>query len=232
MELDDFSLEPLEKELLVDSVETNASVSLVRSDNSYSGFVPLTPSAVKTLTDQGVKVFVEFGFAAGSPYADAEYAEAGAEFVEKFADLAILGKVIVKYNGFTMEQVMTIPKDKVVFTVMRPENLSVGYVDALNSRNITSFSAELIKGERGEAVLGKIGEESLSPIGHCVALSSFLLPLVETLLFTPTIAYAIQRNPLITQGVYTHLGWLCSREIADELGIRWRDLLSLCWDLN
>ena len=232
MDIDDFSLEPQKEELLLEIPNTSTSISLIKPEDPSCNAVALTPSAVKYLIEQNIRVFVQYGFSANSPYSDSDYADAGAEFVDKFPDLAILGKIIIKFDSFTEEQLIVVPQEKIIFSTKLPNNLSIEYIKILNSKRIVSFAGVLLKDAIGESLVDKIISESLSDLGFNVALSSLLLPIVETLVHSPNIPYALQKNMHLIQGIYTYKAWLCSQIIAEKLNLQWRDILSLCWDLN
>ncbi|MCR4879062.1 MAG: hypothetical protein K5901_07080, partial [Bacteroidales bacterium] len=59
-----------------------------------------------------------------------------------------------------------------------------------------------------------------------------MFPVVDTLVHAPTVAYALQRAPELLQAVLCHAGSLCHQPTAERLHLPFRDILSLCWDLN
>ena len=195
-----------------------------------SGF--LTPNAVRTLTDQQVKVFAQFGLANHNPFSDTDYADAGAEFTHHYADLALLSNLILKFDAFTLDQIALSKENQILFSILSPENLSPEYLEAVNEKKITMICLDLLKDDSGIPVIDKIRKETLSEAGFQIALSNFVLPLIDTLVHAPSITYALQRAPELIHAYLCHAGTLCHQPTAEQLHLPWRDIVSLCWDLN
>ena len=195
-----------------------------------SGF--LTPNALRTLIDQGIKVFAQFGFANHNPFSDTDYADAGVEFTNHFADLSMLSPLVFKFDAFTPDQIALSKEKQVLFSMLLPDDLNPDYIEAVNERKITLIGLNLLHGDDGIPAMDKIRKETLSDAGFQIALSNFLLPLADTLVHAPSFAYALQRAPELMQGVLCHAGHLCHQPTAERLKLPWRDILSLCWNLN
>ena len=86
--------------------------------------------------------------------------------------------------------------------------------------------------DEGIPVIDKIRKETLSEAGFQIALSNFLFPLIDTLVHAPSIAYALQRAPELMSAILCHDGTLCHQPTAEQLHLPWRDIVSLCWNLN
>ena len=91
---------------------------------------------------------------------------------------------------------------------------------------------DLLQNDEGTPVVDKIRKETLSEAGFQIALSNFLFPLVDTLVHAPSIAYALQRTPELMSAILCHAGTLCHQPTAEQLHLPWRDIVSLCWNLN
>ena len=93
-------------EAAVEAPVRKLSLALAKPETTRpdSGF--LTPNAVRTLTDQQVKVFAQFGLANHNPFSDADYADAGAEFTHHYADLSMLSHLVITYLS-RMGQILT-----------------------------------------------------------------------------------------------------------------------------
>lgn len=195
-----------------------------------SGF--LTPNALRSLVDQSIKVFAQFGFANHNPFSDTDYADAGIEFTDHFADLSMLSPLILKFDAFTLDQIALAKENQILFSMLLPEEPSQAYIEAVNERNITLIGLNLLHGDDGIPVTDKIRQETLSEAGFQIALSNFVLPLADTLVHAPSFAYALQRAPELMQGVLCHAGHLCHQPTAERMHLPWRDIISLCWDLN
>ena len=232
MEDEKYIFDTQTEELLVETPSSTLSIAFIKPETENSDKVILTPTAVKNLVEQNIKVFMQHGFALGSSYTDADYADAGVEFVEKFVDLALLSKTLVKYDSFNEEQITAIPQERVLFTAESPKGPTARYINMLNEKRCTAIAADLAKGDDNTYIFERIRKESLSGLGLQVAVSGFVAPLIETIVHSPNISYALQLNPMLIQCIYTHAAWLCSPQIAEKTGLPWRDILSLCWELN
>ncbi len=195
-----------------------------------SGF--LTPNAVRNFTDQQIKVFAQFGFANHNPFSDADYADAGAEFAHHYADLALLSPLVLKFDTFTADQISLSKENQILFSILPPTDLSQEYIETINEKKIKMLCLGFLLDDNGTPVIEKIRKETLSEAGFQIALSNFLFPLVDTLIHAPSIAYALQRAPELMQTVFCHAGNLCHQPTAERLHLPWRDILSLCWNLN
>ena len=219
-------------EAAVETPTRKLTLALAKPETAHpdSGF--LTPNAVRTLTDQQVKVFAQFGLANHNPFSDTDYADAGAEFTHHYADLALLSNLILKFDAFTLDQIALSKENQILFSILSPENLSPEYIEAMNEKKITMICLDLLKDDSGIPVIDKIRKETLSEAGFQIALSNFVLPLIDTLVHAPSITYALQRAPELIQAYLCHAGTLCHQPTAEQLHLPWRDIVSLCWDLN
>ena len=195
-----------------------------------SGF--LTPNAVRSLIDQQLQIFVQYGFGNHNPFSDTDYAEMGAEFTRHYADLSMLSNVILKYDAFTPDQVALAKERQILFSTLSPERLTPAYIEAVNGRKVTMIALDLMHGDDGVPAPEKIRGGTLSEAGFQIALSNFVLPLAEALAHAPSLPYALQRAPELMQGILCHAGNLCHQPTADRLHLPFRDIISLCWDLN
>ena len=219
-------------EASVEAPTRKLTIALAKPETAHpdSGF--LTPNAVRTLTDQQVKVFAQFGLANHNPFSDADYADAGAEFTHHYADLALLSNLILKFDAFTLDQIALSKENQILFSVLSPENLSPEYIEAVNEKKITMICLDLLQNDDGIPVIDKIRKETLSEAGFQIALSNYVLPLIDTLVHAPSIAYALQHEPELMPAVFCHSGSLCHKQTAENLHLPWCDILSLCWNLN
>lgn len=219
-------------EAAVEAPTRKLTLALAKPETVHpdSGF--LTPNTVRTLTDQQIKVFAQFGLANNNPFSDADYADAGAEFTHHYADLALLSNLILKFDAFTLDQIALSKEYQILFSVLLPENLSSEYIEAVNEKKITMICLQLLKNDDGIRIIDEIRKETLSEAGFQIALSNFLFPIVDSLIYAPSIAYALQRTPELMSAYLCHAGTLCHQSIAGQLHLPWRDIVSLCWDLN
>ena len=219
-------------EAAVEAPTRKLTLALAKPETAHPDSAFLTPNAVRTLTDQSVKVFAQFGFANHNPFSDADYADAGAEFTHHYADLSMLSHLVIKFDAFTPDQIALSKENQILFSVLSPEDIDAEYINAVNDKKITMICLALLQDESGMPVIEKIRKATLSEAGFQIALSNFLLPIVDTLIHAPSIAYALQRTPELMQAIFCHSGTLCHKQTAENLHLPWCDILSLCWNLN
>lgn len=219
-------------EATVETPTRKLTLALAKPETVHpdSGF--LTPNAVRTFTDQSVKVFAQFGFANHNPFSDADYADAGAEFTHHYADLAMLSNLVLKFDAFTFDQMALSKENQILFSALPPVELSQEYIQTVNDKKITMICLDLLQNDEGIPVVDKIRKETLSEAGFQIALSNLLFPLIDTLIHAPSIAYALQRAPELMSAILCHAGTLCHQPTAEQLHLPWRDIVSLCWNLN
>ena len=219
-------------EAAVEAPTRKLTLALAKSETAHpdSGF--LTPNAVRNFTDQQVKVFAQFGFGNHNPFSDADYADAGAEFTHHYADLSMLSNLIFKFDAFTPDQIALSKENQILVSILPPAELSQAYIEAVNEKKITLLCLDFLRDDNGCSVTENIRKATLSEAGFQIALSNFVFPLADTLVHAPSIPYALQRAPELMSSVLCHAGTLCHQPTADLLHLPWRDVVSLCWDLN
>lgn len=209
-----------------------SSIALLKDEQPIGSFVMITPEAVHTLVERNVHVFMQHGFADHTQYTDMDYANAGVEFVDDFFMLSRMSRTLVKFTPFTDEQIALMKNEQVIFSTQFPSQISAEQIQKLNERKVIALAMNLIKEERGMYMTDKILSETWSAAGVNIALSAFLLPLFEELAEEPRIKFLLQRNPLLMQSAYCYNGFLCNKEIAELLKLPWKDITSLCWEVN
>lgn len=219
-------------EAAVETPVQKLTLALAKSENPYpdSGF--LTPNAVRIFADQQIKVFAQFGFGNHNPFSDTDYADAGAEFTQHFADLAMLSNRILKFDAFTIDQISLSKENQILLSILSPETPTPEYIEAANEKKITMFCLDMLCDGNGTSAIDIIRKSTLSEAGFQIALSNFVFPLADTLVHAPSVAYALQQAPELMQAVFCHGGSLCHQPTAERLHLPWRDILSLCWNLN
>lgn len=219
-------------EAAVETPVRKLSIALAKPETPTPDSIFLTPNAVKSLIDQQLQVYVQQCFTNNNPFTDTDYANVGVEFTSRFVDLTMLSRLVLKFDAFTLDQIALSKEKQILFSMLPPETLTPAYIQAVNERKITMICLDLLHGDDTIPVTEKIHKETLSEAGFQIALSNFVLPLAETLAHAPSLPYALQRAPELMQGILCHAGTLCHQPTAEQLHLPWRDILSLCWDLN
>lgn len=208
------------------------TIALLKDEHPIGSFVMMTPDAVHTLVERNIHVFMQHGFAEHAEFTDMDYADAGAEFVDDFFMLSHMTKVLVKFTPFTDEQIEQLREEQVIFSTQFQSQISAKQIEKLNEKRVVALAMNLIREEQGMYMTDKILSETWSASSVNIALSAFLLPLLEDLAVMTRMKFLLQRNPSLMQSAYCFNGCLCNREIAELLGQPWKDITSLCWDMN
>lgn len=225
--LDESSPIVLEDSLYIDDSKTDVTVGLVRDENP-SGKVLLSPSAVKTLVDHDLTVLMQHGFSAGTAYTDMDYADVGAEFVDDFYLLATMAKTLVKFQPFEEAQLDFMRYEQTIFSSFNPQKAKMDYIQMLTMKRISAFAFNLIEDADGHSVVDKI----LANGNSDDSLSNFVLPYIKELAFNSRLRFVLQKTPALMDSVYCFNGEVCNRDIADLLNLPYRDIVTLCWELN
>lgn len=225
--LDESSPIVLEDSLYIDDSKTDVTVGLVRDENP-SGKVLLSPSAVKTLVDHDLTVLMQHGFSAGTAYTDMDYADVGAEFVDDFYLLATMAKTLVKFQPFEEAQLDFMRYEQTIFSSFNPQKAKMDYIQMLTMKRISAFAFNLIEDADGHSVVDKI----LANDNSDDSLSNFVLPYIKELAFNSRLRFVLQKTPALMDSVYCFNGEVCNRDIADLLNLPYRDIVTLCWELN
>lgn len=229
---DDTLLATQEQPVQVQTSTEELSVGFVKDEIPVGEFVIMTPAAVQALVDDDIHVMMQHGFSQGSRYTDADYADVGVEFVDDFYLLASMARVLVKFMPFTPEQIALMKEEQFIFSTQDAAALDKAYVQGLIDKKITALAMNFIRDAKDNPVVDRILTETLSVTALNIALSNFLLPLVAELAGNSRFRFALQKRPALMESVYCYGGEVCHKEVADLLGFPYRDIVSLCWDLN
>lgn len=221
-----------EQQEQMDYPSNSSAVGFLKDDSPKRDFVMMTPTAIQTLVDNGVKVYMQHGFSAGSQFSDMDYADVGVEFVDDLFEMSSMVKLLVKFQPISEEQLAFIKDGQTIFSMQEPAQMTMSYVELLTVKRMTALATNLIEDESGHSMLDKILTETLSAVGTGIAISNFLLPYVEELAKSPRLRFALQKMPALMDSVCCYDGEVCNRDIADLLNIPYRNIVTLCWDLN
>ncbi|MBR4136592.1 MAG: hypothetical protein IKU03_09355 [Bacteroidales bacterium] len=207
-------------------------VALIKDEDVKAAYGILPPESVQTLVENNVIVYMQHGFGAHAHFTDEEYAEAGVVFEDDFTVLASLAKVLVKQTDFTEEELEKIRPEQILFSSQNLSTLSEKALQLLLEKKAAAFAWDLLHDDQQGYLVDKIFDEQISNFGITLALSNLLLPLIVDVVIHPKIRYALQKNPSLMQCIYCYNGTVCHKPLADRFLLPWKDIISLCWDLN
>lgn len=222
----------LEQPAMVGNRKSDLTVALIRDELPLSGYVMLTPNDVKTLIDNNITVFMQHGFSESTAYSDMDYANVGVEFMDDFNMLSSMARILVKYQPFTEEQLDLMKENQVLFSTQYVENVTSRYFSIMKTKRVTAFGINLLNEADGRSKLNRILSEAIFIDKKSIAISNFVLPLLMSLIFSPRLRFALQRDPALMNSVYCFEGTICNFEMTEHLKIPFCDIFSLCWDLN
>lgn len=207
-------------------------LGLVKGDRPIPDVLLFHPQVVKALVERGVKVFVQRGYADHTSMTDMDYANVGADIVDDFVALTQLAKILVKFSPFTDIETQILQNGQIIVSRVLPSELDVQYINVLAKKKISAVAINFIKGKDGWSVLDNILMSSTNAEIMTQRLAHFILPLIESLLFSNNLRYGVQTNPALLESMYCYRGTLCNKMIATQLDVMWKDILSICFDLN
>lgn len=221
-----------EQTFMLDLCEKQTSIGLVKGDRPIPDVLLCSPEVVQKLTEQEVKVFVQRGYASHTRLTDIDYANAGAEIVENFTDLAASTKILLKFSPYTNDELQHIQENQILISRVVISELTPTYLDLLKEKEAFAIAINLITDRDNWSMLDNILMSSANAEIMNKRLSLFILPLLEALASSKNFRAVVQTNPALLQSIYCFKGVLCNKEIAEHLDVMWKDILSLCLDLN
>lgn len=120
---------------------------------NFENRVALIPSSVRSLTADGAKVLIEKGAGLGSFISDDQYREAGAEIVEKAAEVWQRADIVTKVKEPLSEEFAYFREGQVIYTFLHLA-AETELTDALLRKKVTGIAYETIE-ENGQLPLLK-----------------------------------------------------------------------------
>ncbi|MFD2245728.1 alanine dehydrogenase [Pontibacter ruber] len=143
------ALYPKESMLAVEEQRRSLFIGIPKESSFQENRVGLTPDAVKQLTDQGHRIWVESGAGSPSKYSDHEFSEAGARIVYS-TDEVYEADIILKIAPPTYDEVDYLRPNQTLISALHFGNLTSDYINALLRKKINAISFELLR-DRSEA---------------------------------------------------------------------------------
>lgn len=142
------SLQP--KEALIDAGNGNKSlfIGIPKETTLQEKRVPLTPSSVQLLVNNGSEVWVETGAGKQAKFSDKEYSEAGAKIVFDKKEL-FKADIIVKVEPPTDEEIELLTHNQLLISALQHGAKSETYVKKLMSKKLNAMAFEYLKENDG-----------------------------------------------------------------------------------
>ena len=221
-----------EQTIYLEEIEQPMTLGLVRGDRPIPDVVLFTPEMVGKLCEQGVRVFVQRDYAVHTIFTNMDYADAGAEIIDNFLSLVEVSKILVKFSPFVNAELNLLREEQIIISRVIMNELTQQYIKLLKEKRAYAIAINLITDKDNWSELDNILMSSANAEIMNKRLGMFIMPLVEALLFSKNIRAVVQTNPALLQSMFCFKGILCNRLIAEHLDMMWKDILSLCFDLN
>jgi len=141
-----FSLQTQEAILQVSSKSKSLFIGVPKDNSFNENRVPLIPSAVKFLVNNGNEVWVESGAGMRSNFSDNDYSEAGAKIVYNKKEV-FNADIILKIATLSKEELSLIKPEQVIISPIQLPTLNHEYINVLREKRVTAIALEYIKDE-------------------------------------------------------------------------------------
>jgi alanine dehydrogenase len=141
-----FSLQTQEAILEVSKKSKNLFIGVPKDTSQNENRVPITPSSVKFLINNGNKVVIETGAGAKSNFTDSDYSEAGARIIYDKAEI-FNAEIILKVAPLSAEELKLLKHEQIIFSPIQLPTLKQEYINTLREKKVTAIALEYIKDE-------------------------------------------------------------------------------------
>lgn len=166
------SLQPRESLAEIGSTSKALYIGVPKETTLQEHRVPLTPSSVQVLVNNGNQVWIESGTGLGAKFSDKEFSEAGAKICYSKEEI-FKADVIVKVEPPTEEEVNLLAPDKLLISALQHGAKSEKYVRSLMAKKINALAFEYLREADGSLPVVRTMSEMA---GYCaISVASELL---------------------------------------------------------
>ncbi len=126
----------------------NLKISVPREITYQENRIPLTPTAVHLLVNNGHDVIIESGAGLKANFCDKEYSDAGAKISYNPEEL-FKSEIILKISPPTMEEINWMSQGQILISAIQPTDLKPHYIHELMNRGVTAIAYEYLRDEWG-----------------------------------------------------------------------------------
>ncbi|MDZ4668358.1 MAG: alanine dehydrogenase [bacterium] len=138
------SLQPKESLLEVNFPHKALYIGIPKETTLQEHRVPITPSSVQQLVNNGNEVWIETNAGKLANFTDKEYSEAGAKICYDRNEI-YKAEVIVKVEPPTMEELELLSMDKLLISALQHGAKSEPYIRAMMQKKINAIAFEYLK---------------------------------------------------------------------------------------
>lgn len=148
---------PLEQPAETATARRRFTIGLPRCASQAERRFPLTPEAVKILTDQGFSVKMEHDGAEVIHYSDNSYCRCGASVTDR--DTALGCDIVIHMAPLAVHEIKKLRRGALLLTLLHMDSLQPEQVHALLDRGIVSVAIDLIRDSDGNRPFADILSE-------------------------------------------------------------------------
>jgi alanine dehydrogenase len=141
-------LQPQEALLEERKHDHNLKIGVPREITYQENRIPLTPTAVHLLVNNGHEVIIETGAGLKANFHDKEYTDAGAKISFSAQDV-FKSEIVLKVSPPTMEEINWMQQGQILISAIQPAELKPMYIHELMNRGVTALAYEYLKDEWG-----------------------------------------------------------------------------------
>lgn len=137
---------PQEEMLEIRKKRKELVIGIPKEDREYENRIPLSPLAVKLLTDYGHRILIETDAGGGSNYSDLDYSEAGAEIISDRKKI-FKAEIILKIAPLKNEDIELLGSNQTIISALHYSSQSKEQIYALMRKRVRAIAFEHIKDE-------------------------------------------------------------------------------------
>ncbi|MBC7426034.1 MAG: alanine dehydrogenase [Bacteroidia bacterium] len=163
------ALQPLEQVARMKKNAEHLFIGIPREITSQENRVPLTPSAVASLVNNGHEVWIESKAGDASHFYNNEYSEAGAKIINSHEEI-YKADIVIKIEPPTAEEIEYMRPDQILISALQLEQLDPILLNRILLKRINAIAFEFLQDDSGALPFMRTMSEIA---GHaCIMLAS------------------------------------------------------------
>ena len=143
-----FEVSPKEEPAMIGTRRNKLFIGIPKDGSNLDKRVPLTPSAVSVLVNNGHRVLIESKAGEASRFKDTDFSEAGAEITLDRKQV-YEAEIILKVSPPPMEEVKMMRPNQVLISPLQLSTVKTEYIQELIKRKVTAIAFEYVKDDSG-----------------------------------------------------------------------------------
>ncbi len=142
------TLQPQEMPAAIITSNQQLLIGVAKDSTFQENRVPLTPSSVGLLVNNGHDVIIESGAGKGANFSDTNYSEAGAR-IGYDKKQVFEAEILLKVDPPTMEEIELMKPDQLLISALQLTSLNADYITALQKKKVNAVAYEFYKDSSG-----------------------------------------------------------------------------------